>query len=59
MYFVDVIKLIVNSSDMDRKFINQINSEGNTALHWACLNGHFECAKFLIESGADFTVHVV
>jgi hypothetical protein len=29
-------------------------SYGDTALHWACSNGHTECAILLIEAGADY-----
>ncbi len=25
------------------------NQEGNTALHWACLNGHTEVVRALLE----------
>ena len=33
--------------------ISLANQRGNTALHWAALNGHLEAAKALIESGAE------
>ena len=26
---------------------------GWVALHWACINGHLECAKALLGAGAD------
>ena len=26
---------------------------GRVALHWACCNGHLECAKALLGAGAD------
>jgi ankyrin repeat protein len=29
---------------------------GNTALHWASSNGHHECARLLLERGADQTI---
>ena len=28
---------------------------GDTALHWACSNGHVEVVKFLISNNADVT----
>ena len=36
--------------------INAANDAGNTALHWAALNGHLECVKLLVEAGADVTI---
>lgn len=32
------------------------NASGNTPLHWACLNGHLETVKTLVDAGADVTV---
>lgn len=32
------------------------NASGNTPLHWACLNGHLETVKILVNAGADFTI---
>lgn len=34
-------------------FINSRNGAGNTALHWAALNGHLACVQALVEKGAD------
>jgi hypothetical protein len=36
--------------------LNAQNGSGNTALHWAALNGHLECVKVLIDSGANPTI---
>jgi uncharacterized protein len=36
--------------------INHKNNSGNTALHWAALNGHLECVKILVHAGADPTI---
>ncbi|EWC47468.1 hypothetical protein DRE_00436 [Drechslerella stenobrocha 248] len=33
--------------------LNYPNSNGNTPLHWACLNGHIEVVKALAGAGAD------
>ena len=35
--------------------IDLSNSSGNTSLHWAALNGHFEAVKLLVEAGADIS----
>ena len=29
---------------------------GDTALHWAVINGHYDCAQLLIQSGADVDI---
>ncbi|KAL3423293.1 hypothetical protein PVAG01_05040 [Phlyctema vagabunda] len=36
--------------------LNAQNKSGNTALHWASLNGHLECVKILLEQGSDPTI---
>lgn len=33
-----------------------MNASGNTALHWASLNGHLEAVKALIAAGGDITI---
>ena len=33
--------------------VNVQNNSGNTALHWAALNGNLECVKLLVQAGAD------
>lgn len=33
--------------------LNKRNAAGNTALHWAALNGHMEAVKALVDGGAD------
>ena len=37
-------------------YVNTRNAQGNTALHWASLNGHLEVAKILIDAGADMWI---
>lgn len=29
------------------------NNEGNSALHWACTNGHEDAVRLLMEQGAE------
>ena len=36
--------------------VNKQNRAGNTALHWAALNGHLNAVKVLLEQGADPTI---
>lgn len=36
--------------------LNSQNKAGNTALHWAALNGHLEAVKVLLEEGSDPTI---
>jgi ankyrin repeat protein len=36
--------------------LNSVNDAGNTALHWAALNGHLASVKALIAAGADVTI---
>jgi uncharacterized protein len=36
--------------------LNVQNKAGNTALHWAALNGHLDAVKVLLEEGADPTI---
>lgn len=36
--------------------LNIQNRSGNTALHWAALNGHLEAVKILVASGANPSV---
>jgi ankyrin repeat protein len=38
------------------QLIDHPNREGNTALHWAALNGHLPIVKLLVEAGADMWV---
>jgi ankyrin repeat protein len=36
--------------------LNAQNKAGNTAIHWAALNGHLESVKVLLEEGSDPTI---
>lgn len=36
--------------------LNTQNKAGNTALHWAALNGHLQSVKVLLQEGSDPTI---
>jgi uncharacterized protein len=42
-----------SSSSKPPLLVNHMNLSGNTALHWACLNGHLGAVKALVNAGAD------
>jgi uncharacterized protein len=55
----ELCKALSNSSPQNPAMlaiINAQNKAGNTALHWAALNGHLESVKVLLEEGADPTI---
>lgn len=33
--------------------VDVCNNQGNTALHWACINGHEEVVRVLMENSAE------
>ena len=43
-------------NEVTLRILNAQNKAGNTALHWAALNGHLEAVKVLLEEGADPTI---
>jgi hypothetical protein len=49
------VKLLI-STNSTPAFLNATNASGNTALHWASLNGHLESVKLLIAAGGDITI---
>ena len=34
------------------------NANGNTALHWAVLNNHLNCVKYLLDNISDIDVMI-
>ncbi|KAG6789581.1 hypothetical protein POTOM_005686 [Populus tomentosa] len=48
--FGKTYQILVTSIEQD---LNSANKEKNTALHWACLNGHIEVVKKLILAGSS------
>lgn len=58
MFYVDVVSYIIEQfSSLDDKkkaeYINTKNEQGNTALHWAALNGNLEVVEILVKNGGD------
>ncbi|CAN0905470.1 Ankyrin repeat-containing protein P16F5.05c [Linum grandiflorum] len=45
--------LLILRTRLEGQDLNASNEEKNTALHWACLNGHSEVVKRLILAGAS------
>ncbi|KAK5578498.1 hypothetical protein RB653_008170 [Dictyostelium firmibasis] len=39
-----------------KSVLNTLDSEGNTALHWACYRKHFQVVKYLISIGANANI---
>lgn len=48
-----LIKEILDGKEDMGSFVNLPNEQGNTALHWASLNGHLDAVKTLLAHGAD------
>lgn len=53
----DTLKELLKISAPDHTLsLDLQNASGNTALHWATLNGQLDAVKLLVEAGADVTV---
>ncbi|SCU81015.1 LAME_0B05336g1_1 [Lachancea meyersii CBS 8951] len=51
---IEYLASLVESSEERQKWVNARNATGNTALHWASLNGKLECVQLLCDKlGAD------
>lgn len=54
----DVVKALIEAfeprpADEKKAYVDAANEFGNTGLHWACLGGHLEVVKLLVENGAS------
>ena len=47
--YIDIVRELITDK-------NSLSADGSTALHLAIYNNHFECAKYLIDSGADLNI---
>ena len=54
----DLLKTLSSQLEPSTKteVLSRKNEAGNTALHWASVNGHIEAVKALIDSGVDVWV---
>ena len=58
-YLLSLFTLTSNASTPTKDlkaFVNKQNASGNTALHWASLNGHMSLVKVLLAQGADASI---
>lgn len=58
-----IMACISNNESLVYQLVNRgaaldIKAKGKTALHYACLLGHVQCAKHLLDAGADLSVRV-
>jgi hypothetical protein len=49
----EVVEFILKHTGNDKSIVNAQNESGNTALHWAALNGHLDVVKVLCEAHGD------
>lgn len=52
-YLASLITDFATPTSLRSAILNLQNGSGNTALHWAALNGHLEAVKILIAAGAN------
>ena len=50
-----LLSLLPTPADL-KALLNKQNASGNTALHWASLNGHLDLCKTLLKAGADASI---
>lgn len=55
-YLASLVADPSTSPSLRSAILNLQNRSGNTALHWAALNGHLEAVKILVASGANSAV---
>lgn len=52
-YIASLIADFATPTSLRSAILNLQNESGNTALHWAALNGHLQAVKILIAAGAN------
>lgn len=52
-YLASLMTDFATPTSLRSAILNLQNGSGNTALHWAALNGHLEAVKILIAAGAN------
>lgn len=52
-YLASLIADFATPTSLRSAILNLQNGSGNTALHWAALNGHLQAVKILIAAGAN------
>jgi hypothetical protein len=50
------LKSVQRILEQDPDKLNATDKEKYTALHWACMRGHWDLAQYLIEKGADLNI---
>lgn len=52
---VDVLRVILQPlpDETRQELLSRRNASGNTAAHWAAMNGQLDAVKLLVEAGAD------
>ena len=54
---VNIIKMVLSSGNrLDASIINAQNTNGDTAVFWACRNKQHETAMALVRAGADLSI---
>ena len=61
MTFASAARLAIRIKNLQKKnsLVNSVDKNGNTALHWACLNGYDDCAETLLSFGVNINARYV
>ncbi len=66
-YFMNLIRIVKSSECKEDELVNcikfvkslkEFDFAGNSALHYACINGNIAAVKLLVEKGADINMKV-